>query len=658
MKRAFFSDSIKIFKKISTDEIIGKIVLSSGFSDDLNQKSSWKSQIDILKNCLVHEGKIFIEYSIPRMGKRIDVLLIIENIIFIIEFKVGEKDIKQNAIDQVWDYALDLSNFHETSQNQAIIPILITTKSKLKKFKIESTKQNKNIAYPIVTNGENLSEIIEESLQFSNNKNINPLEWEKGSYSPTPTIIEAAMALYNNHDVKEITRSDAEAINLNSTTETISKIIHESKKNHKKSIIFITGVPGAGKTLVGLNIATKFNNKDFSSVYLSGNGPLVDILREAITRDTVLKQKKIGYKLKKSEVESKVKAFIQNVHHFRDEGITDHLNAPKENIAIFDEAQRAWNTAQLSNFMNTKKGEKNFLQSEPEFLISCMDRHKDWAVVICLVGNGQEINTGEAGIQEWLYSIERKFKNWNIYYSENFTKINNELNNALNSINKSKINKLHNENNLHLSVSIRSFRSEKISSFVKNLLDIKPNDAKKLYLEFNDQFPIVLTRDFSIAKKWLRGKASGSERYGMIVSSKAERLKPYAIHVKNNPIEPIPWFLNSKEDVRSSYYLEDVATEFKIQGLELDWVCVAWDADFRFKNNDWENWAFKGFKWLNINKEERKNYQKNAYRVLLTRARQGMVIVVPYGDSNDHTRKPEFYDSTYHYLKSIGIVEI
>jgi len=464
------------------------------------------------------------------------------------------------------------------------------------------------------------------------------------------------MALYNRHSVVDISRSDASAINLSETSKVISDIIRESKEKDQKSICFVTGVPGSGKTLVGLNIATTHIDKsnDLYSVFLSGNGPLVKILREALVRDKVQREKERGRKIKKGEALSEVKAFIQNVHHFRDDCLVDTSAPPIEHVALFDEAQRAWNKEQTSNFMRRKKNNPNFNQSEPEFLISCLDRHSDWAVIVCLVGGGQEINTGEAGISEWIESLNRSFPDWYIYLSSRLTDSEYGAGEILNKLAlRPKVILI---DKLHLAVSMRSFRAEHVSLLVKQLLDIDIEGARKTLGKIN-KYPIVITRNLIQAKKWLKRQARGSERYGIVVSSQAERLKPYAIDVKS-PMNPIHWFLNGKDDIRSSYYLEDVATEFHIQGLELDWVCVTWDADFRYSKEGWKHLSFRGSRWTYIRKEERKNYLKNAYRVLLTRARQGMVIVVPSGDSDDHTRKPEFYDRTYEYLKGIGLTEI
>lgn len=659
MNRAFYSSTISEFLNSSDEEIIGRLSLNSPFSDQLTQKHSWLEEIKILKAVLEayrENGSIYLEFSIPRMGQRIDAVVLIGSVIFVLEFKIGEKEFTSYAIDQVMDYALDLKNFHETSHQQFIAPILIATKAKHSYTTVSPTPHNDKLLYPINSNVELLSEVIKDVLKFCDGEVIEKEYWESGHYKPTPTIIEAAKALYFGHSVSEISRSDASAINISRTSEEIYKIIDFSKIERRKSICFVTGVPGAGKTLVGLNIANKYSDEknELYSVFLSGNGPLVKILKEALVRDKVKRDKELGIRTKKGVVHSAVKSKIQNVHNFRDDCLTD-LSAPPEHVALFDEAQRAWTLEQTSNFMKRKKNKPNFKQSEPEFLISCLDRHKDWAVVVCLVGGGQEINTGEAGISEWINSIQSSFKDWDVYISSRLTDSEYGAGDTIDNLN-GRTNITFNDS-LHLSVSMRSFRAENVSLLIKQILDLHVDDAKSTLKNINSNYPIVITRDLSKAKQWLKAQARGSERYGIVVSSQAERLKPECIFVKS-PMDPVHWFLEEKEDVRSSYYLEDVATEFEVQGLELDWVCVTWDADFRFTKNGWQHWSFRGNRWQRINKLERQVYLKNAYRVLLTRARQGMVIVVPPGDKDDHTRPPSFYDSTFEYLKEIGFKEL
>lgn len=653
MNRAYYSETIPNFLDQSPNEILGILSSSNGFSLEQTQRISWQYQINLLKGILSpYSGSIYFEYSIPRMGKRIDVVLIIESVIFILEFKVGESEFHPYSIDQVYDYALDLKNFHETSHNLTIAPILIATQAKRVNPIISQTGHNDKLLFPIKSNSEMLEATIKAVLNFCDGDSINAQQWESGRYHPTPTIIEAAMALYNNHSVADISRSDASAINLSQTSDAVSEIIRLSKENSEKAICFVTGVPGAGKTLVGLNIATTHidKNSEIYSVFLSGNGPLVAILQEALARDKVKRASEKGLKVKKGEARSDVKAFIQNVHHFRDDCLNDD-KPPIEHVVLFDEAQRAWTLEQTSSFMRQKKGKPNFNQSEPEFLISCLDRHPDWSVIVCLVGGGQEINTGEAGISEWVESLERSFSDWKIYISSRLMDSEYNAEEMLKKLgNRVGVNY---SDSLHLAVSMRSFRAENVSLLIKQILDQNIREAQATLEQINPNYPIVITRDLQKAKQWLKAKARGSERYGIVVSSQAQRLKPYAIDVKS-PIDPIHWFLDGKEDVRSSYYLEDVATEFQVQGLELDWACVTWDADFRYSLHGWEQYSFVGSKWNHIHKAERKLYLKNAYRVLLTRARQGMVIVVPSGDIEDPTRNPDFYNSTFEYLKEIG----
>lgn len=656
MLNYYYKNSIASFLNQSKEEIIGHITLANPFDSVQLQNKSWEQQIPILKEAFEeYNGTIFFEFSIPRMGKRVDVILIIEDIVLVIEFKIGENKYQTYHIEQVWDYALDLKNFHKPSHSALLVPVLVANEAKDSFHEIEITHDD-NLLFPIRTNGKDLGVIIRKVVEFNkanNNVIVDGNTFAKGSYTPTPTIIEAAVSLYNNHSVEEITRNGAQEKNLTLTTSAISNIIDYAKNHNQKIICFVTGVPGAGKTLVGLKVATQHLDKEKgnTSVYLSGNAPLVAILQEALTRDKVKRENEIGKRITKREAKQAVKSFIQIIHHYRDAYLSN-IEVPYDHVAIFDEAQRAWNKEQTIKFMQQKKGQSNFDFSEPEFLISCLNRHQDWAVIVCLVGGGQEINTGEAGISEWLEAIHNKFDNWQVSISPNLGEAEYAANESIKKLQfRSKVNF---NSDLHLGVSMRSFKAANLSLFVKNILDLKRIEAKDTFKSIQSNYPIVLTRDLIQAKQWLKTKARGSERYGMVVSSQAQRLKPFAIDVKS-PMNPVNWFLDGKDDVRSSFYLEDVATEFQVQGLELDWTCVVWDGDLRFDEAGWKTFAFKGNKWQNINNIERKKYLVNAYRVLLTRARQGMVIVVPEGDQEDHTRKAEYYDSTYNYLKSLGI---
>ncbi len=657
MRRSYYSSSISQFCSENPKTILGELAETNEFQLEQTQKDAWLQQIHILQPILKNfEGGIYFEYVIPRMGKRIDVLLVLKSLLVAIEFKVGETSFAQHSIDQAWDYALDLKNFHETSHDALIAPILVATEATAPS-KLDITTSKDRVINPLLTNSLGLKDALDSLISISTGSPINLESWEKGRYLPTPTIIEAATALYAGHSVEEISRSDAGKTNLSITSKSISQIISDSKKHSRKSICFVTGVPGAGKTLVGLDVATrhKEDKSGLHGILLSGNAPLVAVLGEALTRDSVKSLQDQGKKITKAAARRAVNSFIQIVHHFRDEYVRDTKSAPPEHVALFDEAQRAWDLAKTADFMRRKKGVPDFKYSEPEFLISCLDRHKDWAVVVCLVGGGQEIHTGESGISEWISALKRSFPDWHINISPRLTDSEFGAGEVLKEI-KSRPN-VNYDANLHLGVSLRSFRAENVSLLVKQILDIELDGAKETFKELSDRYPIAITRNLDSAKKWLQGKARGSERYGMVASSNAQRLRPHAIHVKA-PMKPVNWFLEGKGDVRSSFHLEDVATEFSIQGLEIDWACVTWDGDFRFNPEGWSHHNFVGTKWNRVNKLENQEYLKNAYRVLLTRARQGMVIFVPEGDPEDKTRFSGFYDPTYNYLKNVGLVEI
>lgn len=704
MNRCLYSSRISDFLKENSESILGKLHENYNGNLQSTQTEAWIDEIKMAKDMLSSidkDGDIIFEYDIPRLGKRIDLVLLLNGIIFCLEFKVGESSILEKDIDQVLDYALDLKYFHKFSSEAIIAPILIATNTKRFSTLIQPSLYNDKILNPLVTNKSNLTNIVISVLKkFPNESSINE-SWIISPYAPTPTIIEAAKTLYEKHSVEDITRHEADNVSTDKTITYILNVIKASKENNEKSICFVTGVPGAGKTLVGLEVAirqtyqgNKEPVKDDGAVYLSGNGPLVAVLSEALARDN---QKKSYPKKKLSDSKREVSKSIQMIHRYRDNMLQKIKNPvengvleidPKkaikqdkagfgevEHIAIFDEAQRAWTHKRIADYLKrggtygNKLKVPNFPVSEAAFLIWSLDQREDWATIVCLVGGGQEINTGEAGISEWIKALNEHFQNWKIYISPKLTdkeyaegKVNELLENNPNVVYA---------NDLHLSVSLRSFRAEKLSAFVQSLLTFN-SDAKEIYQQIKNKYPIVLTRNIQKAKRWLHDHARGNERTGVLITKESARYKPLGIHVLPNTDEnAIHWFLEDKEDTRSSYYLEDAATEIQVQGLELDYTCLLWDADMRYENGKWEFYTFNKVKWNQIKadsetKEEHIKYMLNAYRVLLTRARIGMVICVPYGNGNktkintweDSTRLPEYYDGTYEYLKSLGLDEI
>ena len=708
--RFLYCENIKSFLKTDSDKILGMMNKNIHGNIMTTTRDSWESEIKIMKSALEsiddRKGKIIFEYDIPRLGKRIDVVLLLRGIIFCIEFKVGENRANEEDKDQVLDYALDLKNFHKLSQGNLIVPILVPTNHSTRTKEIFMSPYGDRIINPLVCGEDGISDFINEIIsEFPDEKELDK-KWEISPYAPTPTIIEAARALYNNHSVENITRHEADKVTTDKTINYILEVIKKSKKKRQKSICFVTGVPGAGKTLVGLDVAIKQtyqgNNepvKDEGAVYLSGNGPLVAVLKEALAQDNYKKCKEIGKDKKLTDSRREVGKSIQMIHTYRDEMLNKIKNpvengileidpskaireeesgyAEVEHVAIFDEAQRSWTQKRLADYLKrggtygNKLKVPNFPMSEAAFLIWSLDQREDWATIVCLVGGGQEINTGEAGITEWLKALNEDFLDWNVYISPKLT----DKEYADGNINKY----LKNKKNvtysdcLHLSVSLRSFRAEKLSKFINQLLNFD-KDAVNTYKEIKDKYPIYLTRDMDKAREWIHSKVGGSERSGILVTKESARFKPLAVHVlQSGDDNAVHWFLDDKRNVNSSNYLEDAATEIQVQGLELDYTCVLWDADMRYEDGEWKYYCFnnKNSRWNEQKGESESNQEKikymlNAYRVLLTRARIGMIICVPEGNSNitptgypeDKTRLPEYYNGTYEYLKSLGIEEI
>lgn len=707
--RCLYYSSFITFLRDSEQSILGTLCDKYHGDTRTTTREAWKTEISIMQEVVRsfadQDGRIIFEYDIPRLGKRIDVVLLVRGIIFCIEFKAGESRILEADVDQVLDYALDLKNFHKYSQDKVIVPILVATEYEKASSDIRMSVYDDDIVNPLVTGKDGLFNIIAAVLnRFPDETPVDP-RWIISPYAPTPTIIEAARALYENHSVEDITRHEADKVSTDRTIAYILDVIKDSKEQKKKSICFVTGVPGAGKTLVGLDVAIKQtyqeNDKpveDEGAVYLSGNGPLVAVLTEALAQDNLKKCRARNERKNLTDCRREVGKSIQMIHRYRDNMLAKIKNPVEngvleidpekavrmekagfgevEHVAIFDEAQRSWTHKRLADYLKrggtygNKLKVPNFPMSEAAFLIWSLDQREDWATIICLVGGGQEINTGEAGISEWIKALNEEYQHWEIHISPKLTDPE-YAEGKVNDLLKDNPNVIYSQD-LHLAVSLRSFRAEKVSAFVHSLLSFD-GQASMIYNEIKDKYPIVITRDMATARKWLHEKVRGSERTGVLVTKEAARFKPLAIHILPSGDEnAVHWFLEDKIDTRSSNYLEDAATEIQVQGLELDYTCVLWDADMRCEEGSWKFYSFNGnTKWNEQigdteTKREKLKYMLNAYRVLLTRARAGMVICIPVGNPNktasgfweDSTRLPEYYDGTYEYFKSIGIEEI
>ena len=707
--RCLYDNNFIGFIQEDETSILGKLCDRYHGDAKTTTRDAWKGEITVMQDTLFHlydkNGRIVFEYDIPRLGKRIDVVLLYKGIVFCLEFKVGETRILEADIDQVLDYALDLKNFHRFSRDKVIVPILVATNYSGYSTNIQMSVYDDRIVNPLVTGEAGILGLINAVLNRFPAEDPIDENWIISPYAPTPTIIEAAKSLYENHSVENITRHEADKVSTDRTIAYILEVIKQSKERQQKSICFVTGVPGAGKTLVGLDVAIRQTYqgqnepvKDEGAVYLSGNGPLVAVLTEALAQDNYKRCREEGEKKKMTDSRREVSKSIQMIHRYRDnmlakiknpvENETLEIDPEKavkmeaagfgevEHVAIFDEAQRSWTHKRLADYLKrggtygNKLKVPNFPVSEAAFLIWSLDQREDWATIICLVGGGQEINTGEAGISEWIQAINEKFPHWKVYISPKLTEAE-YAEGRVNELLADNQNVTYSED-LHLGVSLRSYRAEKLSAFVHALLSFD-EIAKDIYEEIKDKYPIVLTRDMAKAREWLHSKVRGTERTGLLVTKESARYKPLAVHILPSGDEnAVHWFLEDKIDTRSSNYLEDAATEIQVQGLELDYTCVLWDADMRYANGEWHYYRFNGnTKWNELtgkteSQQEQMKYMLNAYRVLLTRARAGMVICVPEGNPNktpngfweDSTRLPEYYDGTYRYLRCLGIEEI
>lgn len=670
-----------------------------------NQKVAWEKEYDdlqsILKGLNSKIGRIIFEYNIPGLPKTIDVVLLIRGVIFVIEYKANSTGDNEQDKRQTNGYALRLKFFHSRSNDNWIVPILVATDAPDTKF--ELNRSEADMVYESITcNSANLKNVLDEVLTEIGSEGNQEWEnkWETGVFKASPTIIDAARNVWRSNNVYGFTKGEAEKeTRLLAEDYIVKTVVEETKQRCGKSICFVTGVPGAGKTLVGLNVSVALQN--IGASMLSGNGPLVAVLTAALKRD-LNKYKK---QLKNATNEISVESIIRDAYGYKKEifekrldyhvgkgtvSLKDNAELSSQHVLIFDEAQRAWNKAKMIRPGQSGKKywqEEQFPFSEPGLLLWDMNQC-NWGVFVCLVGGGQEIHTGEAGICEWLRTLEEtpELKNWNIYMSDEFKgDVYNSKDGSAKTIEEyRKIfegeNRLTISKNLHLTACQRSNRTERVSDFVEELLNCNAEKCRRLYHdEIKGKYQIYLTRDIEKAKSKLRerkretldkgyidGKNDEEVRIGMLMSSKAARMRPlgYEIKKESQYKDKVPsWFLDSEDTVVSSDYLEIALNEFFIQGLELDLAAILWDADLRYneQSNKWDYFDFNDRYWSAVDKSEqnlKRVYMKNAYRVLLTRSRIGMVIVVPEGSSIDKTRDPKFYDCTYNYLKSIGLEEL
>ena len=656
------ASTVSIFIDTDEDALIGRLVDGVGatgiYTHEQTQIDAWREEIRLLKDELsfacFQDWFIILEYEIPRRSRRPDVILLGPFIIFVIEFKMGSDSWDSSSRWQVNSYARDLRDFHAESKGRQIVPVLCATRALGDWSKECSALEGTSEVLGLVrTNGSDLHELLATlniAAPAASNSTIDPIAWLNSPYRPTPTIIDAAVQLYEGNGIREI--SHHYAYNLHQTTEMAVKEINEARNLGHRVIIFVTGVPGAGKTLTGLDVvhdpSLRYSDS-LAGIFLSGNGPLVKVVREALVRS----RRSAG--LKREERERQVSTFIQNVHNFLRYHRDNPSEIPHENVVVFDEAQRAWDSAQMDKKWDIPV-------SEPAMLLEIMERFPDWAAIIALVGGGQEIYLGEAGLEEWGRSLADRPMEWRVVASSEVLKGGDSVSGHRLFENGLPKNVGFHENPLaHLDVVVRSHRAQRWAEWVNQLLTLNTSVARENLPETNE-FPCFVTRNLETARSWLRMHHSlnQTERTGLIASSSDLRLRAYGIEMSTGFHRGFAferWFLDSEDDIRSSYLLEVAASEFECQGLELDWVGVCWGGDLVPTNDlsSWEYRKFKGSKWQNVRQESEQAYTLNRYRVLLTRARCGLVIWVPVGDRKDPTRDPERFDRVYKALIQAGV---
>lgn len=628
------------------------------------QKGAWLNQIKILQKYLVDKaGYIIFEYILSRVNMRIDVILLMDDIVYSLEFKNNETDFLDEDINQAEGYGYALKNFYESNRDKYVVPMLIATKAPSSICSNSSDLGADKLFSLFKANVETMGQYIDAVREKYGSDYIYSKEefdaWVNSPFKPNPTIIQSARAIYMNNQVDAFFKFDAGEENLKITELTIEKIIQEAKEEKKKIICFVSGIPGAGKTLVGLDLAGKTRNGTSTlpeAVFFSGNGPLINVLTEALGRDA-MKLNPNKYPSKYKAVND-VKVFIQDLHAFKQEIISSKKRIIDENVLIFDEAQRVWDEEQLEKWLVKKQADKSFYGlSEADLLLSTFDS-KDWGVIVALVGLGQDIHTGENGLGVWFNSLLKKKTEWEIrlskeIFEQNADNINNYKNVLLNN------SRVIENDGLFLKTCIRTPRAKNLSEFTEALLNNRPDDAKKALEKFND-YPICITRNLKSAEHFVINNAKRKERFGKICSSNSKILGRISGEFNNiDNWHFANWMLDEGTTRDSSNSLIYSASEFNIQGLEIDWSLFGWDMDFYYSNGEWHEQKMLTPKRFVESNEIQKKHILNSYRVLLTRARKGMVIYIPKkNDFEDNYGVADYYDSTYEYLKSCGIKDL
>lgn len=663
---SFYRSTVAEFLALTAEQILARLSMAYanfGYTSQYtDQTLTWERDIHSLRDCLVEcmqfdatakAWGILLEFSIPRKEQRIDAILLVNGEIVIVEAKSGAA--LSQAKRQIEEYSLLLHYFHKASCDRRIVPIIVSPEApephldSLFQYEMFPQLASYWVNRVITANWRSLAAVL-RAVGRQTEDPIEIVAWDESPYHPVPSIIEAAIALKSGLSIREIAHCEASEHEIGMVRLTIQKCVNTARENCQRVICFLTGVPGSGKTLVGLSLAHSHENHANAIHFMSGNGPLVKVLQHLFTQESRAR----GANAANARIEART--LIENVHVFARYHMDDNPGAPSNHAIIFDEAQRAWNRTQ-----NMRKFNRDY--SEPEMLLGIMERHPDWAAVVALVGGGQEINDGEAGLEEWGKALAQSSHPWVVYASPEVLEGGpSTAGHRLFEARHPSI-QINTSPALHLRTSNRSLRAEKLATWVNYVLEGDAAAAESLHI--SERFPIFLSRELKQTRSFLREQSMGPTRYGLVGSSGAARLRAEGLEPSSTFHADYPWehwYLAGEGDLRSSFQCEVFATEFEIQGLELDWIGLCWGGDFIW--DELRGWQLRvlrpgsNSRWLSIKRPDKRTYRGNAYRVLLTRARQGMVIFVPRGDSQDSTTCPEEFDSTAEFLVRCGVTPL
>ncbi|MGE0434331.1 MAG: DNA/RNA helicase domain-containing protein [Planctomycetota bacterium] len=598
---------------------------------------------------------VVLEFGLPRLAKRLDLIVVAPACAVVAELKGGSADNVDSGFAQAEEYAFCLRHFHHASHGKRILPVVVSEVDLPDRAArqwdggVPDERRAQLISwsdFPAFVHAATRSTPGQPTISVEN--------WVVSEYRAHPTILDAARTMFATHSVRELGLTGAGQEELEATTTALIEIVREARERKEHAVAFVTGVPGSGKTLVGLSLVQRLRSElvddadiQKGCVFLTGNGPLAAILRGALMRDVSARRRREGGRGATAEDKDAVKAFIQEMHRFTHEYTTvGKESAPPEHVLVFDEAQRAWTQEKCIAFSKQRKRDTAAI-SEPATVLDVLSR-QTWAVLVCLVGPGQEIHDGEGGIGTWIDALGMNSR-WRVAAPR-------ELGG------RSAPPGWHANDQLHLRTSRRSLIGERLSEWVELVLAGDQVSARRVAHQLIQRdMPLGITRSLSGMRTRLRTECLQSHRPALLGSSGALRLRaigvePPAFQYTKNVVDVVDWMLKEPEDFRSSHRLEVAMSEFETQGLEVDHAGILWGGDLVWESEGWGAWKLKGPSWKRV-PEPGADLVRNKYRVLMTRSRLSLFILVPAADPSDPSQRHSAMESTLGFLVGCGLPE-